>query len=140
MAMVCFRIYNLSSFLIFSLGIDDNHVFYMGQIIENADPFSFQIIDDTHAKDYQHVFQFGRIIESLQSHLSRSSVAAASNRESMNSMYSMSMDTSIHMPMVSVPTQMSSYEIHDFIVFYAGKYVPEARWIDFTNLGHGYGI
>jgi hypothetical protein len=115
----------------------------MGQIIDNVDPFSFQVIDDTYAEDYQHVFRYGRIIEGFRPRCCQPSTTCNSESmimQSMNSMYTMQTDAHMCMPMSSVPTQMSSYEVRDFKVFFGSQLLPDARWIDFTNLGLGYGM
>jgi hypothetical protein len=137
--------YGLSSYLLpfkFSklsivpiLGKDGYHVFFMGQIIDNVDPFSFQMIDDTYARDHQHVFHNGHIVEGLQPHCFSSSTASNSESVIMQSISSI-----YPMPMDSVSTQMPSYEIRDFKVFFGNQYLSDARWIDFTDLGQGYGI
>jgi hypothetical protein len=36
--------------------------------------------------------------------------------------------------------QMPSYEVRDFKVFFGNQYLPDARWLDFKDLGHGYGL
>ncbi len=93
------------------------------------------MIDSTYAKDDQHVFQYGQIVQDLQSHCLQS--ATAYNNESMmmqpvSSMYSISTD--------GASMQVPTYEVRDFKVFFDNQYVPGARWIDFTDLGQGYGM
>lgn len=87
----------------------------MGQIIPNAHPYSFQLIDKTYAKDHQYVFQYGQIIENLQCQV-------------------------FHSTTNTTQSSTLSYEIRDFDVFFGDQHLPNARWIDFTNLGHGYGM
>lgn len=99
----------------FLLGKDSGHVFYLGQIVPNAHPYSFRLIDKTYAKDHQNVFQYGQIVGTLQ---------PSPFHESMTN---------------STLSSIPSYEIRDFKVFFGEKHLPDARWIDFTNLGHGYG-
>ncbi len=36
--------------------------------------------------------------------------------------------------------QMPFYEVRDFKVFFGNQYLPDARWSDFKDLGHGYGL
>ncbi len=92
----------------------------MGQIVKDAHPLSFQIIGNCYAKDYQHVFQYGQIIDNLHPQY---------------------FQPPITYPMhVSIPADNTSYKIQDFKVFFDNQYVPHARWIDFTNLGQGYGM
>ena len=86
----------------------------MGQIVPTAHPYSFQLIGETHAKDHQYVFQYGQIVETLQPP---------------------PFDSTTNSTAISIP----AYEIRDFEVFFGEKHLPNARWIDFTNLGHGYG-
>jgi hypothetical protein len=115
----------------------------MGQIIDNVDPFSFHVIDDKYAEDYQHIFQYGRIIEGLRPHHSQPSTTCNSESmimQPMNSTYTMQTDAQMCMPMSSVPTQMPSYEVRNFKVFFGSQFLPDARWIDFTILGQGYGM
>ncbi|CAF0983573.1 unnamed protein product [Adineta ricciae] len=116
-------------------GKDSNHVFFMGKIMENVDPFSFQVMDNSYARDHQHVFQHGRIVANLQSQntqvsLNRNEACAMPTQSvtSMNSMYA-----------PDATSNVLSYEIKDFKVFFNTQYVVDARWIDFTDLGHGYG-
>jgi len=110
----------------------------MGQIIENVDPFSFQIIGNAYAKDYQHVFQYGQIVETLQP---PSCQPPTNYNSELMTTQPMHMDTHMCMPIGGVPTPpMTSYEVRDFKVFFGNEYVPDARWIDFTNLGQGYGM
>ncbi|CAF1426692.1 unnamed protein product [Adineta steineri] len=112
-------------------GKDDNHVFYMGQIMKNAHPFSFQVADNTYAKDYQYVFQHGRIVANLQPYNSQSPINCNSGTISKQSTNSSGMSR--------ISTHKTSYEIQDFKVYFNDQYVSDARWIDFTDLGQGYG-
>jgi hypothetical protein len=130
------KLFNFSNFSL--LGRDGNHVFFMGQIVKNAHPFSFEVIGNTYAKDYQHVFQYGQIIENPQPQFFQpSSINESMIRQPINSIYPMQM--SIPVSDVS-STAIPSYKIQDFKVFFGNEYVSDARWIDFTNLGQGYGI
>jgi hypothetical protein len=38
----------------------------MGQILDGAHPFSFEVLNQGYAKDYKTVFQHGRIIKGLK--------------------------------------------------------------------------
>jgi hypothetical protein len=44
---------------------DMDHVFYMGQIVENAKPFFFEVLNNGYAKDIDHVFHYGQLVEGL---------------------------------------------------------------------------
>jgi len=99
-------------------GKDSQHVFFKGQLLDKADSYSFQVLQNNYARDRFHVFHHGRIIERVQS------------QSSLNSCYPSQSQSSTSIP---------SYDIQDFKVFFGDQYVSDARWIDFTNLGHGYG-
>ena len=49
-----------------SLGKDIHHVFFMGNIVENANAFSFEVLNKGYAKDRYHVFYHGTIVPDLQ--------------------------------------------------------------------------
>lgn len=42
-----------------------HNVFYMGQIVSDAQPIHFKILEHGYAKDMHHVYQYGRIVEGL---------------------------------------------------------------------------
>jgi hypothetical protein len=128
------NLFNLSNFS--RIGRDGNHVFFMGRIVKDAHPFSFHVIGNTYAKDYQHVFQYGQIIENFQSHCFHPPTNEFLMTQPMNATYPMQMS----MPVGGVPMPIPSYKIQDFKVFFDNEHVPDARWIDFTNLGQGYGM
>jgi hypothetical protein len=94
----------------------------MGQIMENVNPFFFKVVGNTYAKDNQHVFQYGKIVEGLVSH-SFEPPLISNNRT-----------------MIVQPMDIPSYEVRDFKVFFGTQYLSTARWIDFTDLGQGYGL
>jgi hypothetical protein len=115
----------------------------MGKIVPNAHSFSFQVINDTYAKDYQHAFQYGQILENLPPDCFQPPTncnCQSMTTQPMNSVYPMHMNAQMCMPMGGTSMEIPSYEVRDFKVFFGNQYLPDARWIDFTNLGQGYGM
>lgn len=51
---------------LYFLGKDSHHVFFMGQLMGQAHPFSFEVLNQGYAKDKNYVFQHGQIIEGLK--------------------------------------------------------------------------
>ena len=128
--MVCPHISSSSISSVFSrLGRDGNHVYFMGQIVKDAHPVSFEVVGNNYAKDYQHVFQYGQIVEHLQPQLFQSPVVQPSPIAPMQ----------MSLPVGGGSTAIPSYRVQNFQVFFGDEYVPSARWIDFTSLGQGYG-
>ncbi len=52
--------------VLFILGKDVHHVFFLGYIINDAHSFSFEVLSKGYAKDKNHVFHNGQIIEGFQ--------------------------------------------------------------------------
>jgi hypothetical protein len=48
------------------LGKDIHHVFFMGHIVEDANSFSFEVLNKGYAKDKNHVFYDGQIVQGLK--------------------------------------------------------------------------
>ena len=107
----------------------------MGKIMENVNPFSFQVMDNSYAKDHQYVFQHGRIVANLHPQNTQVSL----NRNEACAMATQPVTSMNSMNTPDVTPNMLSYEIKDFKVFFNTQYVAAARWIDFTDLGQGYG-
>lgn len=127
----------------------------MGQIIENAHPFTFEVLGNTYSKDRNRVYQNGRVVEGLQPFGFQPPTNTGPMM--MAPSYPMQMWPQMNMQMGMMPTQMApnmrapmpmgamsmqipSYEVRDFKVFFGDQYIPDARWINFTDLGHGYGL
>ncbi|UJR15259.1 hypothetical protein I4U23_002214 [Adineta vaga] len=116
-------------------GKDNSHVFFMGHIMENVNPFSFHVMDNSYAKNHRYVFQHGRIVANRQPHSFQTPI---NPDETCN--ISTQPIASMHlMPVSSVSSNTLTYEIRDFKVFFNNGHVTDARWIDFMDLGQGYG-
>ena len=103
---------NKLKFHYFHSGKDGNHAFYMGKMIKDpVDVNTFQTIGNGYARDARHMFLYGQIIK----HISFNDIQLNNS------------------------TQTASYETHRFQVFFLGKIVPTANWINFLDLGYGYG-
>ena len=125
----------------------------MGELIPNADAFSFKLLDNSHAKDKHRVYQYGLPADSATPFYPRPpSQMRMPTAYPMQPVYPMSpMMQMPYMPGMALPTvqlqppfqpQMhppTNYVVKDFHVFFNDRFLPDANWIHFGDLGQGYG-
>lgn len=125
------------------LGKNTKQVFYMGELIYDADAFSFKVFENGVAKDKRRAFQHG-----LPAHHTTSFQFRSPSQIHMQTMHLMQpvfpKSPMIPMPytggMISPMFQPKlSYVVENFHVFFNHQYLSNANWIHFIDLGQGYG-
>ncbi len=75
----------------------------MGQIVENAKPFFFEVLNNGYAKDNDHAFQYGRIVDGIRPFSFPSPTTYNSGPMIMQPTYPMYMGTQTYIPMGGMP-------------------------------------